>query len=842
MSLIFESINLGEKKTNMIVNKKTVITTITIILMISMVAAIFPVVKAHDPPQSFYTFAFISIAPTTVGVNQQMLAYMWLQVTPPTASGPYGDRWHDYTLEITKPDGTTETKGGYDSDPIGFTSIVYTPTQIGDYQFKFVFPGQTVTGENLNPDDPTGQEYIGDYYEPSTSETVTLTVQEDPIPGFPETPIPEDGWDRPIDADNRNWWSISGNWLNAPGRNWAPLNGYVPYSKAPNTGHILWTRELTFGGLVGGEFGVNAFHGGNAYEGKWVPPVIIAGRLYYNKDNDDIYAGGQGRSAPGPGVYSVDLRTGEEIWYTEDFRVEFGQIYMYDSPNQHGAFAYLWEVKGSTWNCFDAFTTDWVYTLTGVPGGTHTVGPDGSAYKYQLSTSTDRLTLWSNTANLELQGGLTGTAEWQWRPEGKTVNAATGYLFNVSIPADLTGGINRVFPGEKIIGTSGLGSTGRQYIGTDDYSIWCLSLKPGQEGQLLWKKDFTGDGKATLEFGDANLEDGVFTLWSAQLRQHWGFDLNTGNQIWGPTEPQAAWDMTVGSTKYLADGKLVSVGYAGIAYCYDSATGVLEWTYKVECPYYLESKWGSNYIIDHMLISDGKVFLFTGEHSPDDPKERGSPIAVVDIETGEELWKIPFYCGHWAKNPAIADGILVFLNTYDNRIYAFGTGDSAVTVEAPLLGVPFGSSVIIRGTVTDQSTGAIGTAAISDENMDEWMQYQYMQNSIPTSATGVEVIIDVVDANGNYRSIGTVTSDISGFYSLNWKPDIPGKYNVIATFAGSESYWSSYAETAFVVDEAIIEPESESTPAPMTDTYLTGSTIAILAGIAIAVFLILRKK
>jgi len=35
-----------------------------------------------------------------------------------------------------------------------------------------------------------------------------------------------------------------------------------------------------------------------------------------------------------------------------------------------------------------------------------------------------------------------------------------------------------------------------------------------------------------------------------------------------------------------------------------------------------------------------------------------------------------------------------------------------------------------------------------------------------------------------------------------WKPDIPGKYTVIATFAGSASYYGSYVETTFGVEEA----------------------------------------
>ena len=577
-----------------------------------------------------------------------------------------------------------------------------------------------------------------------------------------------------------------------------------------------------------------------------MPPVIIAGRLYYNQDNDDIYAGGQGRSPPGPGVHSVDLRTGEEVWYSEDFRLDFGQVYMYNSPNQHGAFAYLWEVKGSTWNCFDAFTAKWVYTIENVPGGTRDVAPDGSVYHYQLNTQTDKLTIWSNTAMPELLGGPTGTAAWQWRPEDKTVDAASGYILEASIPADISGSIARVFTGDKIIGTSGLGSTGRQYIGTEDYSIWCLSLKQGEEGKLLWKKDATGDGKITLEFGDANADDGVFTLWSAQTRQHWGYDLNTGNQIWGPTESQAAWDMTVGTTKYIAAGKLLSVGYAGIAYCYNAQTGVLEWTYKVECPYYLESKWGSNYIIDHMLIADGKVYLFCGEHSPDDPKERGSPIACVDINTGEELWTIPFYCGHWAKNPAIADGILVFLNTYDNRIYAFGKGITETTVSAPQAGATKGSSVMIVGIVTDQSAGAEGSPAISDNGMDEWMQYLYMQFPKPENAQGVQVKLTATDENGNTVPIGTATSDANGNYGLKWMPETEGTYTIKAEFAGSGAYYSSSDTTYMVVDSAVNNGGTTSTAEEsgfvLPSEVMYGLIIAVIAIAIIVAVIVLKRK
>ncbi len=91
--------------------------------------------------------------------------------------------------------------------------------------------------------------------------------------------------------------------------------------------------------------------------------------------------------------------------------------------------------------------------------------------------------------------------------------------------------------------------------------------------------------------------------------------------------------------------------------------------------------------------------------------------------------------------------------------------------------------------------------------------------------------------------IGDATSDMSGCFGLTWAPEVPGLYQVMATFAGSESYGSSYATTYLTsIDAPIPEPTPTPTPAPQTDTYIAGSTVAILAGIAIAVFLILRKK
>jgi hypothetical protein len=81
------------------------------------------------------------------------------------------------------------------------------------------------------------------------------------------------------------------------------------------------------------------------------------------------------------------------------------------------------------------------------------------------------------------------------------------------------------------------------------------------------------------------------------------------------------------------------------------------------------------------------------------------------------------------------------------------------------------------------------------------------------------------------------------FYSLNWKPDIKGKYIVIAKFVGTESYWPSQAVTAFAVDQ--VPPQQTEQPVasvPPTDMYVLGMGIAIIIAIVMLRILLLRKR
>jgi hypothetical protein len=105
---------------------------------------------------------------------------------------------------------------------------------------------------------------------------------------------------------------------------------------------------------------------------------------------------------------------------------------------------------------------------------------------------------------------------------------------------------------------------------------------------------------------------------------------------------------------------------------------------------------------------------------------------------------------------------------------------------------------------------------------------------MPTNTSGVPVTVSVIDQNGNYRQIGTTTSDSTGYYSFNWTPDIAGKYTVYATFAGSKAYYGSVATNSLIVDQASAQSTPQATQGPsVADQYFLPATIVIVVLIVI---------
>jgi outer membrane protein assembly factor BamB len=767
-----------------------------------------PAVKAADVA----THSYIAASPNPVGRNQQVLVSAWVLPLQPYAT----DVFHNMTVTITIPGGGTETRGPLTSSTVGATFFSYIPTVLGDYTFSLHYPGETFAS-------------TGDAYLASDSPVFTLTVQAEPVQGYPGAQIPTDYWTRPIYAQNREWASIAGDWLqrgyNETGKSFDAAFGYNPYSQAPRSAHIMWTKPLAIGGTVGGTMGPTSYYSGLSYQPYLTPPVIMGGRLYYNIHTS--FFGG----ASAPGFACVDLRTGEELWRNTAGMITCGWEYNVVSGNQMGVVGpYLWNL-GSTYTMYDANTGEEMTKFANAQTGTVVMDPthNGEMHVYVLNGAAGWLAMWNSTKAFEANFMLMdfvppfSTGQNTWAPNSGTYEWSTGIEWNrtdLSIVSHYDP--NYAFAG-GIVYPSLTGATGNvliAYVGFAAIVYYEIGYSM-IDGEELWvaQRDTHTSG-VWISMGE-----GKYLRFFLDTRTHRCYDAATGEQLWISEPMDAPWGTFSSQYGTVANGKFYYGGYDGHEYCFNMTNGKILWKFSsgnagAETPY------GSYPFWNGPIIADNVILVGTGEHSPTQPLIRGERLFAIDGTTGKGIWNIT---GLMVVQ-AIADGYLVAYNAYDNQIYVFGKGPSATTVSAPSAVIAEGSSVLIQGSVTDQSSGQRGTPLVSKDSMGGWMAFLHMQQTCPSDVKGVPVMLYAIRSNGTQISIGTATSDQYGNYATTWTPPSSDTYKILALFPGDESYGTSWAETALGVGPAPEEPEPEPVVIP--------DYTAVFAGLAAAVVVV----
>ena len=880
-------------------NKSAITIALFLVLTIAVSSiALFPTASALD---TYSSAVYVSVSPDLIGVNQQVLLVMWTADIPPDVGEiATGGRahWSNVGFYVTDPQGNTETITIAETDSVGGGYQLYTPTVVGTYTVVSFITEQRKTTSTFDR-----------IFSAAESLPVTFTVQEEQRQPWPEAPLPTGSWTRPINDASRNWYILAGNWLGGaairPAGSYGGTTERFVYGAGPESPHIIWTKPLYAGGIMDARFGNTGFETGH-YQGFDFSAIIMDGKVYYPYRAD---------AHQSEGYLVVDLYTGKTIRYENHTMPSKGQIYNYESPNQHGGYPYMWVTSGvnlpagstnqagkQVWEMVDAHTGRSICRIANVSaptfsffgmggGGTEVYGLDGSicyynAVNYGTTANPNYyLQIWNNTALVSMLAGPSGTNVWQWRPSGGGGGGGgtlpvgyylhdgnTGFSLNVSIPNVAGLSVQAIRESDQII----FGALGQN---NEDGQVPCtmlaINLDPsrGTVGSQMYKTSFTqpflskslnltsGFFGTGIALTGVDPDDGVVLLQCPKLLKRWGYDLKTGDLLWeSEPEPQNNYYTMISN---IYEGKLLTAGYGGVILAYNITTGDIIWNFTAKNVGF-ESPYG-NYPINMFAIADGKIYTLTGEHSITQPMWRGPNLRCINATDGTEIFEMLMMSANGGAHLTgqymqMADGHIIGLNFYDNEIYCLGKGDSAMTLSGPQLVPTLGTSVVLTGTVTDQTpTGRRntndmfdfslkGTPAISDEDMGAWMEYMFMGQGKPENAKGVPVTLSTLDPNGNFYEIGTTTSDINGNFGLTFTPEVPGDYQIFATFAGSKAYGASSASTYISIAEA---PQASPSPTPAppygqtADAYLlpaTIGTIVAVVAVGLIIILMLRKR
>jgi len=780
---------------------------------------------------------YLSFEPNPIGVGQMLLVNVFM--TPPLNTERY---FEDYLVKIQKPDGTIVTVGPFDAyiaDTSGWFN--YVPDAAGTWKFQFVMQGMYFpAGRYLQYRDITGRtrSYIvtntsgtlrdSAYYNPVSTAWQELTVQQDPVMSW-YSPLPTDYWTQPVSSNNREWAQIMCDfpWVGPGGGKNFPANTNLygsnyeitPYCEAPNTAHIAWYRQVVAGGIVGSNYPtmpIRSYGSGESTYAGW-PDIIWFGRCYQSMTK--VFDGVT------QSVWECyDLRTGEVYWDKPNVSV------VPDNIEYAGSSATLIAISTTGNDTLIKYNP-----MTGAMTGNYSIYPLTSGNYYKNGYA---LTLQTITTPAPTHYQLIN-----WTTTGTSATLASRIVSNISFPLssisnyDFEAGIGAR---ESTTAPNGTGVAGT-------VRLECASLTTG----ALLCNVTAGDGGLYPYSGAQQLDHGKFTDLIAGYFLCW--DATSGKLLYTSEMMAYPWGAASFGSYELRSGYGMYYwqGYDGV-YGFDWDTGKIVWHnwgekgVPFEYPYgnasFALHPWGGSY------LADGKVFASNGEHSPTQPVSRGWKLYAMNATTGETIWSI----AGALDVGGISNGYIMTQSRYDGRQYCFGKGLSATTVSAPMTAVPLGSSVLIEGTVLDQSPGQPGTPCVSAESMSTQMEYLHMQMPIDgyyhnITMTGVPVTIVAIDSSGQSTVVGTATSNAYyGTFALNWTAPKEDKWTISAIFAGDDSYGSSTAGTSLLVGPAPapieFPPTTQPTDYSMTlNGILVAVVVAIIIGI-VAVLLALRKK
>jgi hypothetical protein len=574
--------NKGRKKKMKNTKNKIAAIAISIVMIFIMGSSAMMAPSAHAQTTGSVlvpTLAYCNVAPNPCGVGQIVTIGFWL-------ADPMFDSEHAKGLQVfvTTPAGVTSTLGNFTADLTGGTFTTYTPSTVGNYTFWMVYGGQQYTG--------TSSIY---YNQGSTSEKTTLLVTNEPRGGLPDTPLPTNYWQTPVNAENVQLWSaITGSWLGFAANTFAATGGYNftgnynPYTQTPKSAHILWTKQYCGGGVAGGELGgseqFSSYWVTSQYEPKYAP-VIINGVEYSTWYTSS--------TSSKQGIIAIDLFSGKTLWVINTTStLRCGMVTDFENINQYGVtgpfiittgallasetggMAPSWHNTGTEFNIYDGLTGQFLCAVVNgsAPGY---LGEDahGNIIGYGTNSTAGSMTVtWAGTA---LLGTVTTTHTF-------VVNSTLGpnlYLWNLSLALNFNAAFNFGF------------SLNQAFLWKNGV-MWSNPMGAYLNGALV--SGLTGGGFGFSVWGQNTIVTSTGTVSVAEQRGYQveaGFSTKDGHMEWIYNRTSADTPMLnpaytrLSNTPSLADGIYVEINQNSyVAEGFNVDTGKSVWTSNLNVP------------------------------------------------------------------------------------------------------------------------------------------------------------------------------------------------------------------------------------------------------------------
>ena len=738
-----------------------IIVSIVMIFLMAASAIIVPSAHAQTAGSIIVpTLAYCNVAPNPCGVGQIVTIGFWL-------ADPMFDSEHATGLSVyvTDPSGTTTKLGTFTADLTGGTFTTYTPSVVGNYSFWMVYAGQQYAN--------TG--YTNYYNNGSTSATATLVVTTEPRGGLPDTPLPTTWWQTPVNAENVQLWSqLTGSWLGYSADTFAATGGYNftgnynPYTIAPSSSHILWTKVWCGGGVAGGELGnseqFSSYWGTYQYTPRYAPVIIngIEYSTWYTADTTSKQ-----------GILALDLYTGQTLWVINTTStLRCGMVTDFENINQYGVVGPFiittgalnaeetggqsptWNNVGTEFNIYDGLTGQFEAAIVNGTAPTF-FGEDAHGNIIGYGTNSTAGTMYTTWTGYPLLGIPTTYHAF-------TVNASLGpniYLWNLSQALGYSTMFNFGFsPNQVFVWKNGVmwsnpmgaylnGVLQSVAAGAFGFTAWSqntLVLTTGtvsvaeQRGYQLEAGFSTADGHCEWIYNRTSADTpmlnpsytrlsntpscaaGVYVEINQNSYLAEGFNVDTGKSVWTSNLDVPMADGNMPNPYDSFDFETVPDATTGVLYVWalggdvwalNMTNGNIIWswsTIQANGPAGTESPYGTYPLwvfSDEALAGQGdNTVLYLSEGHEYDPPLFHGARELAFNGNTGQL--LWSNLGFDDTATAVAYGVMTTINAYDGQVYAYARGPSKTTVEVPQVGVTTQTPITISGTVTDISAGA----------------------------------------------------------------------------------------------------------------------------------------